>query len=559
MKLTMLFMMKKMHKILFGLILSIMVLSGCDLILKVDSDRLVLPADHQLNSPNDTIYSMIGIFSQLEKLMDRYVLLGELRGDLMDVTEYANPNLREIYNFEISEDNPYNKIEDYYAVINNCNYLISNIDTALVLNSEKVLLKEFAAAKSIRAWTYLQLVLNYGKVKYFEKPVLMVKDSAEYTEYTMQELIPILIYDLEPWKDIDHPGSIFFGISSEYLYFPVRFVLGDLYLWLGEYENAAREYHQLMLDQSYITSPLFQSVWTVDNGVFVSREFEDQRWLNKLTADPLEQITLIAGSKEYGRGAALDSLSWFNYEIAPSAVAFDTWENQTYYHNALVTTEGDLRGDFGSYIRPETLKEIETEFFEETNLTDNSLTLITKYILQGNEIGTRISVYRSTLLYLRYAEAVNRAGKPNLAFAVLKNGMSSSTMEIDSIVPRHEKYSQSTDSTGTFIDYVNFEDEVFNNNIGVHEFGCGNVNQSIDFIIPALGSLQDSTVFVEDKIVEELALETAMEGNRFHDLMRIAWRRGDPSYLANSVSEKYAADKDAIRSRLLDESNWHLE
>jgi hypothetical protein len=37
-------------------------------------------------------------------------------------------------------------------------------------------------------------------------------------------------------------------------------------------------------------------------------------------------------------------------------------------------------------------------------------------------------IYRSALLYLRYAEAVNRAGKPSLAFAVLKYGLNATNM-----------------------------------------------------------------------------------------------------------------------------------
>lgn len=32
----------------------------------------------------------------------------------------------------------------------------------------------------------------------------------------------------------------------------------------------------------------------------------------------------------------------------------------------------------------------------------------------------QVLIYRKALLYLRYAEALNRAGKPNAAFAVIK-------------------------------------------------------------------------------------------------------------------------------------------
>lgn len=549
--------MKKLTKIFtVPAILAVLVM-GCNTLLDVDSDRLVYPDDHELNSPNDTIFSMIGIFTQLEKLADRYILLGELRGDLMDVTSDAGPFLQEINHFRITADNPFNRQEDYYAVINHCNYLITNIDTALTANAEKVMYKEFAAAKAIRAWTYMQLALNHGTVQYYTEPVLYVNKEVETAEYTLDALVPELIDDLAPWTDVDLPGGISLGadLSSDILFFPVRMVLGELYLWNGDYEKAAGEFYALIQEETYTIDDFFQSLWEVDNGVFVSREPENQGWPYIFTLTNYEQITLIAGSAEFGEGAYLDSITWFDPEIVPSSVAIDTWNNQTYYHTASVQRAGDLRGDMGSYLRPESSPVIETNDIVDVDRTMNQ---ITKFTTMATDISRAVPVYRVAMLYLRYAEAVNRAGKPNLAFAVLKHGMSSGTLAVDSIVPRREKYLAYTDTTGVFFDYVFFEDLAFTNNIGVHALGCGNVELSADFKIPSLSGLQDSILFVEEKIIEELALETAFEGNRFHDLMRIAVRRNDPAFLADRVAEKHTDNQEAIRSILMDESNWYL-
>ena len=545
--------MQNLIKIFSGLLIFSVLASGCETFLDVESDRLVFPDEDKLNSPNDTLYSVIGIFSKLEKLSDRYVLLGELRGDLMEATENANFHLREIQNFEISQDNPYNQIEDYYSVINNCNYLVQNIDTSYISKGEKILMKEFAAAKAIRAWTYMQLAFNYGKAKYYEDPVLSIKDAGNYIEYSIEELIPVLIQDLEPWKDVKTPGSISLGedLTSEKSFFPIRFLLGDLYLWSGEFEKAALEYHRLMVNNSFVVDSRYSSTWTVENGVFVSRDWEYQLWPDIFLLTNREQITLIAGSTEFGESAELVDLSFNRYEISPSAPAIANWNNQTYYYNASAFTEGDLRGEEGSYYP------FESDFFG-TDLGDQTINLISKFLFMEGITSKAIAVYRTRLLYLRYAEAVNRAGKPNLAFAVLKNGLNAMTLAIDTIVPKSEKYSQYTDTTGTFYEYVNFENFVFDDNIGVHACGCGNVRLSTDFIIPSLNSLQDSVLFVEDKIIEELALETAFEGNRFHDLMRISLRRSDPAYLSDRVAEKYTDNKEAIRSLLLDENNWYL-
>lgn len=537
--------MKKINQILFGLIILAVMTSSCDSMLDVQSERNMFPEDHKIDSPNDSIYSMIGIFTQLQKLADKYVVLGELRADLMDVTENARLELKEISNLEIDSDNPYNVIEDYYAVINHCNYLINNIDTAFISGGEKSLLKEYAAAKAIRAWTYMQLAMNYGKAKYYSEPLLTVQSAqTQFPEYSINELVPVLIQELEPVKSVETPGRISLGpdMSSEKLFFPIPLLLGDLYMWSGQFEKAAREYYSLIEDKQYIIDDRYNSTWEVDNGVFVEREYYNYQLIFEINTD--EQLTLIAGSTELGEEDELYKLTYPSYELAPSQVAIANWDNQTYYYNENATIPGDLRGQLGSY----------ADFINGEN------TILKYYWMHSwAQVSKAVMVYRVATLYLRYAEAVNRAGKPNLAFAVLKHGMNADALAVDTIVPRHEKYSFYTDSTGTFIDYVNFSSIVFDYNIGVHSRGCGNMDRANDYVIPALNTKEDSILYVEDKIIEELALETAFEGSRFHDLMRIAIRRNNPAYLADKIAAKHTGNEQAIRSKLMDENNWYLK
>ena len=68
---------------------------------------------------------------------------------------------------------------------------------------------------------------------------------------------------------------------------------------------------------------------------------------------------------------------------------------------------------------------------------------------------------------------------------------------------------------------------------------------------------------VEDLIMQEEALEFAFEGYRFYDLMRVALRRNDPSYLADKVYQRKGAEnvgvmRAAIRCDLTDTRNWYL-
>lgn len=55
-----------------------------------------------------------------------------------------------------------------------------------------------------------------------------------------------------------------------------------------------------------------------------------------------------------------------------------------------------------------------------------------------------------------------------------------------------------------------------------------------------------------------MALEGAFEGYRFYDLMRVALRRDDPSYLANAISLRNGTEDAQLRALLMDTKNWYL-
>ena len=144
-------------------LVSLTALTACSDFFNQESEHVIFTDNEHLNNATDTIYSVTGILTKLQALADRTVLLGEARGDLVDITNVTNSDLRDVALFDVKDDNRYNQPKDYYAVINNCNYFIAHADTALKNNrNEYIFMKEYAAVKAFRAWTYLQLVLNYG-------------------------------------------------------------------------------------------------------------------------------------------------------------------------------------------------------------------------------------------------------------------------------------------------------------------------------------------------------------------------------------------------------------
>ena len=537
--------MKTISKLILVILFPVLSFSSCDSLLEVESDRLLFEKDHGMNAANDTLYSMFGVLSQLQKLADSYVVLGELRGDLVDVSETSNRFLKEVNSFDFSANNPYSSnIRDYYAVINNCNYIIHNLDTSVVTKAVKVMQRVYAASKAVRAWTYMQMMLNFGEVTYYEKPLLTLEDAFEdHTVYrSMSELAPVLIQDLEPWKDTPRPdfGSLYTYRTSN-SFFPVRFLIGDLYLWTGQYEKAATEYRDLMFFDRVLLSPSFRSLYRVENNAFTGGAFVN--WVNSLDFTSSEQLTKVVASNEYQRTFTLDSLI-YNRELVPSSWSVLNWKAQVYVDRIGLDTIGDLRW-IGTY---------STYSADLVDLKDNYS--ITKYSqMHSDDYETRqIVVYRAPMLYLRYAEAVNRLGKPRLAMAVLKHGLKSSSLVNDMIVPPSEKDS-------ILPGYMNFSDDRFTNNTGVHARGSGNIHLDTTFyVIPRSMQDQDSIIlFVEDLIVNEAALELAFEGNRFHDLMRVAIRRDNNAYLADKVAAKHIQNKEAIRTKLMDRKNWYLK
>jgi hypothetical protein len=522
---------------------------------------------------NDARYSAMGIVSQIQKLGERYVLLGELRGDLVDVPATASSELQEIASFSPSADNSYSSRRDYYSVINNCNFALTKLDTLLVERNEKVLLPEYISIRTMRAWTYLQLGLTYGKAAWITEPLLSLEATEEEHEMvSLDNLIDRLIDELTPYAGGE---TIAYGTvdnkPSHYFIIPPELLLADLYLYQNRYEEAAALYHLYMTEHDVTMTGGYSNQWENVQQLLPS----ELSFLLSYQSETIAMIPYAEDAKEYHT-----NLVNLTYNTVPQLTPARWWMNEMnskehyYSQSEEIPTYSVLTGDTRGEMVPATAGHAtEPVSFSSNGL--GSLTtqpLICKFALTstinsevsnpnnpifengGQLILNWLAIYRYSHLYLRYAEAINRAGKPTMAFAVLKYGLRNEVVnnEVDPKIDPEEWEGHET--------WLNFEDAVFDRNRGTAARGRGlGVSKATEYVIPEGLSKEEQIAWVEEQILEEMAAETAFEGNRFFDLLRMSRHQteGD-KWFATKVCRRFA-DPASAEARLADRNNWWLK
>ncbi|MBQ0072960.1 MAG: RagB/SusD family nutrient uptake outer membrane protein [Prevotella sp.] len=597
-------------------------LASCQGFMDVDSTYYIDADKEHLNKANDSIYSVVGILNKVQAIADRTVLLGEARGDLVDVTATTSKDLRDVAMFSIGDDNMYNNPVDYYAIINNCNYFLAKVDTAMTNNrNENIFLNEFALVKAIRAWTYLQLVINYGEVPFYTEPLLTAQQAA--LDYPRKDILGICEYFLNEDglqaladnEDVKYPyyGDIK-GMPSRLFYFPMNIILGELSLWKAtmtkqkaDYLQAAKYYYKyitrrngISASSSYPTTSIASAWkntdWTSRDGNSYLNSFSD--YSNTSSSEVISIIPMDSIQSE-GYYSSLRGIYCGSYDndyhsqLVPSQSLIDLSANQDYCffdYDAHVAT-----------IAPKNLGKYQDGDLRLKSIWYNGDAIIfsTNERITYNEIRKfytkfgSINIYRRAQIYLRLAEALNRAGYPRYAFSILQSGVNNDVIDYN-IAPYYGK-ADSTMIRETFpfsneyyrANYVDSKTGgahwIFTtaggknvsaaNTIGIHSRGCGDswINEYYqlpynpqfvgqDPYIDTPEQIEWQMDQVEDLIVNEQALEQAFEGTRFYDLMRVALRRGDPSYLANKINARCGKGNTAgIKTDLTNPHNWFLK
>src|SRR4051812_3926852 len=100
-------------------------LSSCKKLLDKDPINQ-LNTSQMYQNVSDADAAVIGLYGKFQGLAERYVLLNELRGDLVEFTMNADENMRQLSMHNVNPDNPLASPRPFYELILDCNDVLKN-------------------------------------------------------------------------------------------------------------------------------------------------------------------------------------------------------------------------------------------------------------------------------------------------------------------------------------------------------------------------------------------------------------------------------------------------
>lgn len=516
--------------------------TSCEDMLTPDLDRYA-----QDFSGRDTVNFYFGILSNVQDVIENNVLLGDMRGDLADTTMYVSDTVAQIANFENTMEDGDNGLLNraaYYKVINQCNFYLAKADTMAMKNNVYYMRREYAQVQMVRAWTYMQLVQLYGEVPFISKPVDNANTGWEKNPEavaTVDNILELLqkhglqrAYQYEKMYGRPNYGSLNNGGSSVpagLLVFPADVVLGDLYLLRGaskaDYEQAARYYYNYleeMCQRGMTLTAMRAGIIIYDGTQNKVKPISSGGWEIPLhsVSQYSENVTVVPSSlnsrigtmltrvpQTYGfdvsssssnssegsseSGSVSVEANYKNRQLSPSARYLQLSQNQRIFDGESGKAEygyGDTR--FGGTVAKVRTNVGDLYFVNKcVNPYNNNYDALT-YPRNFNFDNVR-PVYRLSQIYLRFAEAINRAGFPRYAYTILRKGLSQSEMpslETDTIYNSEDKTREvvykvvsqedairSLDANEMrraeqHQDFLDFSNPIWSG-YGIHEFGTG--------------------------------------------------------------------------------------
>jgi len=579
--------------------------SSCSKVFDLDPEE-ALTTQQMYRDIYDADAAIIGLYGKFSKLAKQYVVLNELRADLLDVTENADLSLREINNHSVSANNAYADPRPYYEVILNCNDILKNFK--IMVESNKIKRTEYnqryADVIALRSWLYLQLAIHFNNVPYITETIEQVSDVsaiASKPSIPLKEMVKQLITAMEtipsvyldPYTlDNTFVSNNVDGYSPTTFFIEKHVLLGDLYLWDNQFNKAATMYKYIMttsdrlgyeatdintwyhlykITRGQISSGMGPVAVSYDSNINDESRLLDNNstgWrslfardrsntnyngtsnTSSISRDPEWLWLLPFDNKFLPQNPFIDLFSNVggSYLLQPSQQAQDMWNSQTQTNNFSFDARGRMSYKMVNG-RPVVYKYLYN--YLNPNLTGSVHTLVGKSLQEKNG---RWFLNRAANVHLKFAEAANREGRRKLAFALMNSGVAATYN------------GTSTDKTNLMntFDVPPYDFDARNGDAPVRYRSSWHLATGIRgrAMLKDVAVVGDSTLSIENSILDEGALELAFEGHRWSDLLRVALRRDNPAFLADKIYDKLRKANNpnaaAIRSKLMNKDNWFL-
>ncbi len=556
-----------MKRIVYSAILfvSILTFSACSDFFDTNPDDILLGEDY-IADINEFYSGYMGVAAKVADVADKYVILSELRGDLLEPTENAPQDLWEIYNYTNDNTNTYANPSQFYDVVVNANDYIRKSIEYRYQNPNAIDTATFNAFMSAtiryKVWAYLCIGKLYGEAIFFDDPMIEYQPDHNYPNYKFDDLVDQLLLLMQDGIAIK-TDSISYQVNG-LLPFEFSGVLAttgsqdvtwdlinpdpqclfiELNLWDENYAVVVEEAADFLTADG--DAKKYKITLDEYNGEWYSDIF------TTIGSGLLLAERINATLYNFDNNQENDLLRFFsnqapnNYYLRPTQAAMDRHANQIRQNG--VDRGDQWRGEGRSFL------EVDGQwvFRKLTHSFEDSPNLVYKTV-------DNIYMYRAPDIHFFFMEALN-----HLAADPGNDSISNYFREVEALLNRglrDDYYDRYEDTTYQYP----FTIPLFQQAFTLNQYPNAGIRTRVSLasVYPSADPTTDPVRYqyqLDSLIVEETCLESAGEARSYSAMIRMAKRWNDPAVVADRVSAKYPEGKrEEIRNKLMDPNNWYI-